>query len=81
MGKSVLNLLANQIISHHTGLHDYVDIENILQEKYIPKEINIDNINIDKTSMIKELRESPLHNQELTLNISIIFHACSSRVL
>ena len=67
MGKSVLNLLANQIISHHTGLHDYVDIENILQEKYIPKEINIDNINIDKTSMIKELRESPFTQSGINL--------------
>ena len=25
LGKNVLNLLSNQIISHHTGLHDYID--------------------------------------------------------
>ena len=59
MGMSVFNLLANPIISHHTGLHDYIEAENILQDKQIPEEISKDDINIDCSLMIKELRESP----------------------
>lgn len=59
MGKDVLNLLANQIISHHTGLYDYVEAENILQEKPLPEEIDKDNINIDIPLLYKEFLESP----------------------
>lgn len=59
MGKDVLNLLANQIISHHTGLYDYVEAENILQEKPLPEEIDKDNINIDIPFLYKEFLESP----------------------
>lgn len=56
MGMGILNLLANQIISHHTGLHDYMDVERILQEKQLPEEINKDNIDIDVSFLYKELR-------------------------
>lgn len=59
MGMSVLNLLVNQIISHHTGLHDYIDVENTLQNKILPDEITRSNLDIDKELLIKELRESP----------------------
>lgn len=59
MGGGVLNLLVNQIVSHHTGLHDYLDVENVLQEKKLPAEINKNNIDIDKELLLKELRESP----------------------
>lgn len=58
MGRSVDNLLTNQIISHHTGLHDWTDIETILIERKIPTEINIDEIDFDKSLLIKELRGS-----------------------
>lgn len=57
MGMSVLNLLANQIISHHTGLHDYKDVENVLQESQLPEEIS--NGDIDTSFLYKELHESP----------------------
>ena len=57
MGKGILNLLVNQIISHHTGLHDYVDVERILQEKQLPEEINKDNIDIDVSFLYKELSD------------------------
>lgn len=58
MGMGILNLLANQIISHHTGLHDYTDVESILQEKQLPKEINQDKI--DTSLLIRELQASSL---------------------
>ena len=38
-GKSADNLFVNQIVSHHTGLHDYDEIEEILKKK-IPAEID-----------------------------------------
>lgn len=59
MGKSVLNLLANQIISHHTGLHDYQDAETILDNKQLPEEINKENVGLDVSLLKKEIRESP----------------------
>lgn len=55
MGLRILNLLANQIISHHTGLHNYIDAEAILEEKHLPKEINNENVNIDTSLLFKEL--------------------------
>lgn len=57
MGMSVLNLLVNQIVSHHTGLHDYSDVEEVLR-KTLPEEIRNEVIGIDISSMIKELRDS-----------------------
>lgn len=56
MGQNVLNLLANQIISHHTGLHDYIDAEDILKKKQLPSEINKEDISIDSGTLRKELR-------------------------
>ncbi len=58
MGMSILNLLANQIISHHTGLHDYTDAESILNGKQIPEEITGVN-SIDISLLNKELLDSP----------------------
>lgn len=58
MGINVLNLLVNQIISHHTGLHDYTDVEALLQEKQLPGEISME-IKIDKQTLLAELGESP----------------------
>lgn len=55
MGATTINLLSNQIISHHTGLHDYNELEAILQEESIPAEINKDNIKIEKSLLINEL--------------------------
>lgn len=60
MGRSVDNLLSNQIISHHTGLHNWMDIETVLKERKIPSEIDTTDIDIDKSLLIKELRNSPL---------------------
>ena len=38
-GKGAESLLCNQIISHHSGLHDYCDIEETLK-KDIPSDVN-----------------------------------------
>ncbi len=40
-GQSADNFFVNQIVSHHTGLHDYDEIEKILK-KDIPAEIDTD---------------------------------------
>lgn len=44
-GLSAYNFIINQIVSHHTGLHDYDEIENIINQD-IPSEVNT---NIEKT--------------------------------
>lgn len=44
-GLSAYNIIINQIVSHHTGLHDYDEIENIINQD-IPSEVNT---NIEKT--------------------------------
>ncbi len=59
MGRGVLNLLANQIISHHTGLHDYVDAENVLKERQLPEEINQEDVVLNIPRLQEELLESP----------------------
>ena len=63
LGKGVLNLLSNQIISHHTGLHDYIDAENIVEGKRLPSEISKESIGIDKALLFEELRNSPFFKQ------------------
>lgn len=57
MGKNVMNLLSNQVISHHTGLHDYGYVESILDETELPEEINKDNIKIDFRALVNEFQE------------------------
>lgn len=59
MGEGVSHLLANQIISHHTGLHDFGDVESILKEKQLLKEINKDGVGLNKSVLIQELIDSP----------------------
>lgn len=68
MGRSVDNLLSNQIISHHTGLHNWMDIETILKEKKIPSEIDTTDVDIDKSLLIKELRNSHIGRLDSDLN-------------
>lgn len=65
IGKNVLNMLSNQIISHHTGLHDYIDAESILKESQIPSEIKTGQI--DTSLLIKELRETPFGKNNLDM--------------
>lgn len=67
MGLSVLNLLSNQIISHHSGLHDYLEVETILQEKQLPEEIDCKSITLNKAQLIKEVSEAPLTKQKIDL--------------
>lgn len=43
------------IISHHTGLYDYIDAENIVEGKYLPSEINKNSTGIDKALLLEEL--------------------------
>ena len=66
-GKKFLNLLINQIISHHTGLHDYVEAEDILQKKQLPEEINRNDIDINTSLLLKELVDSPFSKSNVEL--------------
>lgn len=66
MGKSVLNLLSNQIVSHHTGLHDFMDVEDILQ-KNLPEEIEVNEREINPVSLVKELREHPFSKSSIDM--------------
>lgn len=59
LGKNTLNLLANQIFSHHTGLHDYIDAEYIAETMQIPDEIDEENIALDIPRLLNEFNESP----------------------
>lgn len=67
LGKSVADLLINQIISHHTGLHDYVDVENVLQKRNWPEEIRKDEQVINREQMLAELRKLPFYQQKAEL--------------
>lgn len=48
-GRSLDNILVNQIVSHHSGLHDTGDLENILNAK-IPLGVNahVDKVRLDQ---------------------------------
>lgn len=76
MGKDVSHLLVNQIISHHTGLHDFGDVENILKERLLSKEINEGDISINKPLLFQEFIDSPFLNQRLNGNTFITFPVC-----
>ena len=67
MGNSVLNLLANQIISHHTGLHDYADAENVIEERPLPEEINKKDIVLNIPQLQKELLDSPFSKLKVSM--------------
>lgn len=63
LGKDILNLLANQIFSHHTGLHDYIDAEYIAEAMQLPEEIDKNNIDLDIPRLLEEFHESPFSKQ------------------
>lgn len=65
MGKDVSHLLVNQIISHHTGLHDFGDVENILKERLLSKEINEGDISINKPLLFQEFIDSPFSKSKV----------------
>lgn len=65
LGKNIIHLLCNQIISHHTGLHDYMDVESILQDQQIPKEIDWENTHVDAAQLNKELNSLNLCSNDL----------------
>lgn len=67
MGKSVFNLLANQIISHHTGLHDYVDAESVIEKRQLPEEINKGDIALNIPQLREELLESPFSKLKMDM--------------
>lgn len=67
MGLSVLNLLSNQIISHHSGLHDYMDAEAILQEKQLPEEIDCASVAFEKSLLIQELNNAPMVRKKVEM--------------
>lgn len=60
MGKGVEDLLVNQIISHHSGLHDFVDVENMLSTKTLPNEIAYEKP--DAAELCKELGKCTFFN-------------------
>ena len=65
MGKDVSHLLVNQIISHHTGLHDFGDVENILKERLLSEEINEGDISINKPLLFQEFIDSPFSKSKV----------------
>lgn len=67
MGMQVFNLLANQIISHHTGLHDYTELETVLEERRLPEDINKEDIPVNIPLLVKELRESPFSKSRVSM--------------
>lgn len=80
MGKSVFNLLANQIISHHTGLHDYVDAESVIEKRQLPEEINKGDIALNIPQLRKELLESPFSKLKVDMkhfhHLSCMLFSC-----
>lgn len=72
MGDGVINLLCNQIISHHTGLHDYFDIEEIFQKMKLPQEISYEKLDINVKGLLKEFMESPF--QKLRVDMKHFHH-------
>ena len=65
MGKDVSHLLVNQIISHHTGLHNFGDVENILKERLLSEEINEGDISINKPLLFQEFIDSPFSKSKV----------------
>lgn len=72
LGKDILNLLANQIFSHHTGMHDYIDAEHIAEAMQLPEEIDKDNVDLDIPRLLEEFYESPFSKQ--TSNMKHLHH-------
>lgn len=60
-GKSADNFFVNQIVSHHTGLHDYDEIDSIL-EKAIPEEIDTRVRKEDLTRLPFTLESHDIHH-------------------
>lgn len=67
MGRGALNLLANQIISHHTGLHDYADAEKVLEERQLPEEINQEDVVLNIPRLQEELLASPFSESKVDM--------------
>lgn len=60
-GRSANNFIVNQIVSHHTGLHDYDEIENIINQN-IPSEVNT-NIEKEKLDVPKfKMQDTDFHH-------------------
>ena len=60
-GCSANNFIVNQIVSHHTGLHDYDEIENIINQN-IPSEVNT-NIEKEKLDVPKfKMQDTDFHH-------------------
>lgn len=74
MGKSVSDLLINQIISHHTGLHDYSEVENCLQGKQLPQEIKKNDI--DSSLLRKEYQALNLAHPKDFHHLSRMLFSC-----
>ena len=70
MGKDVSHLLVNQIISHHTGLHNFGDVENILKDKmnWENETMIIDNLSL--LVLDSEIKESYQSNSDGYLPIT-----------
>ena len=57
-GKTATDLLCNQIVSHHTGLHDYYEMDGILN-KEIPLGVNqcVEKIRLNKPPFALDLKD------------------------
>ena len=57
-GKAATDLLCNQIVSHHTGLHDYYEMDGILN-KEIPLGVNqsVEKIGLNKPPFALDLKD------------------------
>ena len=57
-GKTATDLLCNQIVSHHTGLHDYYEMDGILN-KEIPLGVNqsVEKIGLNKPPFALDLKD------------------------
>lgn len=70
-GRSANNFIVNQIVSHHTGLHDYDEIENIINQN-IPSEVNT-NIEKEKLDVPKfKMQDTDFHHLARMLFSSLV---------
>lgn len=74
MGKGTANLLINQIVSHHSGLHDYTDLEKLLEDKELPDEIDKEDIKINPSALLKELQQSVFFGKDSVMKNEYFHH-------
>lgn len=74
-GEGFKDLLVNQIISHHSGLHDCIDLDNVLHGKKVSEEIEPPHLY--KRLLVKELNESHFCMKKVSMEYFHHFQGCS----